>query len=135
MGVFSGQLGDPNPVAFLAGNFTASGSMTWTVGSGDQTMFEYVSTGGFCRVRCNLVTTTVGGTPSTGLLITIPNSLTSKEVVIVPFYYSDNGTTDCGYASTSVGGTLITLNKPAAANWSASTDATAIFVDISFRVN
>src|SRR5208337_2217824 len=132
MGIMGGQIGDPNAVAFSAGNFTASASMSWTVAS--TTLNEYISSGGFMRCRINVVNSTVGGTPSTALQVTIPNSATSSEAVQVPCYIIDNSTVAIGFAFTTAGGTLISISKVAGANWSSSTSATTVFVDIMFRI-
>lgn len=123
-------------VTFAAGNFTANGSMTWTVASGDQTTFRYVEVGKVMHMWVYLVTTTVGGTPNTQLRVAIPNSRTSAATVRGVFAGTDNGTDVTGGVWEATSGTAyVTLYKsPSAGNWTASTDNTAIFGYFVFEV-
>lgn len=54
---------------FSAGDFTASGAMTWTVDIGDVVAFTYCVVGRAVIVAFQLATTTIGGTPDTTLKI------------------------------------------------------------------
>lgn len=120
-------------VTFAAGNFTASGSMTWTVASGDQTTFKYIKLGKWMVVWFEIETTTVGGTPSTDLLITIPGGFTSSNQVCNAIETSDNGTFATGYAQINAGATTIRCLRATNANWSAATNTTAVKGQILFQ--
>ena len=130
MGIFAGQKGDPIPITYSAGNYTGSSSMTWSAVT--QVIAEYCADSGFVRLRLAVTGSTVA-TVDTTLRFTYPSTILPAEAVQVPFAYSDNGTIGVGIASVTVGGTYISLQKPAAANWSASTTSTNVFVDITFR--
>ena len=121
--------------AFDAANFTANGSMTWTVGAGDVATYAYAIIGKIMHVSFRLGTTTVGGTPNYELRINIPGSKTATKTMVNPFYLLDNGTRGLGYAQVSAGGTIIALTKSDASNWTASTDNTEIFGQITFEIN
>lgn len=121
--------------AFDAGNFTASGSMTWDVGSSDVATFEYVILGKFMVFNFFLQTTTVGGTPDFNLQITIPAGKTSAKTHIVPVYVIDSGTSSVGTASVSAAGTIVVIHKDVVGNqWSAATNATFVTGGITFEI-
>jgi len=114
-------------VTYAGGNFTGNGSMTWTVDSGDQLRFAYRRFEKTIAVLFALGTTTVGGTPSTDLRITIPLGLTSADRSQGWLYYIDNGTHGAGLATTVASGTQILLAKSGFGNWAASTNLTSVY--------
>lgn len=123
-------------VAFSAGNFTANNSMTWTLASGDQTTFTYVEHGKTMIISVLLVTTTVGGTPSTQLRIAVPNGRTIQTTCRGVFNGTDNGTDITGMWEASAGNTYIALYKnPSAGTWTASTNNTAIFGQFTIEID
>jgi hypothetical protein len=71
--------GVPIAIAYSAGDFTATGSMTWTVDSGDVTTARYLQHGSHVTLWMVLATTTTGGTTSNGLLFTLPNGFTAAN--------------------------------------------------------
>jgi hypothetical protein len=116
-------------VTYGAGNFTASGSQTWTVDSGD------VGTNTYWRFEKAIVwaltidTSSVGGTPSSDLKATIPLGLIAAKTIIVPMPYLDNGTYGNGIAIATSGQTVVRLLKnTAGTNWTASTNNTSIYL-------
>lgn len=130
--------GAPITVTFTAGDFTASGSMTWTVAVGDVERFTYQQFGQQLKVELMLFTTTVGGTPSTTLQVKVPGGFTpavnaSARRAFVPAFVSDNGTEQIGRIS--AGGTNIEFVKVPATSWTASTDNTRVAIDILMAVN
>src|SRR5205085_11047721 len=66
-------------VPFSAGDYTASGSMTWTVASGDVQTDTYVQRGTFVTLTSTINTSTVGGTPAGELRKAIPGGFTAKS--------------------------------------------------------
>ena len=68
------QLGEWTSVAHSSGNFTAPLSMTWTVDSGDQYLYQYMILGKTMTVNVVLRNTSVGGTLTKALKIKIPAS-------------------------------------------------------------
>ncbi len=114
-------------VTFSAGNFTANNAMTWTVASGDQTAFNYVEHGKTMHVSAYLVTTSVGGTPSSQLRITLPNGRTADKTTTGSFAGTNNGTAFSGVWESVAGTTYIALFLDAnSATWAASTNNTAV---------
>lgn len=121
-------------VAHNAANFTASGSMTWTVASGDQTTLAYVKRGKTLTVAFTIVTSTVGGTASNTLKITIPGSMVAARQIWNPVYLVDNNSRTTGVATVSAAGTTIDIFRTDIANFTLSTDLTSVVGQITFEV-
>lgn len=124
-------------VPFAAGNFTANGSMTWTLTSGDQSNFRYVTIGKTMIVHFELATTTVGGTPNTALQILIPNSKTAASTASAAIVVKDAGAAEeVGIAQVTAASNLIKLYRTnfTATNWSAATDTTSVIGEIAFEI-
>lgn len=112
---------------FSAGDYTASGSMTWTVDSADANVY-YLLLGKTMLISFRLGTTTVGGTPSTGLYIKIPAGHTANRTAAAPIYIIQQGPIyECGYAQVVGGATTITLTREQGNNWVSSTNNTYVF--------
>ena len=120
---------------FAAGDYTASGSMTWTLQAGDVISMAYIIKGKMMTVAFSLTTTTVGGTLSTDLLIAIPASKVATKRMLNPVYIIDNGTRTTGYALVNNSGTTIIINRSDLANWTASTNNTDVYGQITFEIN
>ena len=70
--------------AFVASDFFATLSMTWTVGAGDVVTYRYAKNGKLLKIILRLTGTTVGGTVSgANLQIKLPEGLTAKSDQIV----------------------------------------------------
>jgi hypothetical protein len=122
--------------AFDAAVFTGNGAMTWTVASGDVSTLGYTRVGNTVTVSWALNTTTVGGTPNTGLQITIPGGFTASKIMWAMHRYRDNaGASTIGFAFVAASGTTIVLNKIDQSNWTASADQTYSHGQITFEVN
>lgn len=122
-------------ITFSSGNFTASGSMTWTVDSGDQGTNAYTVVGSTVHWTFGFFNTTVGGTASSELRVTLPGGFTAAGS-------STNGT--CATADNAVlrygmwqvvaGNTYASLYRDiTGANWDVGgTNATSIRCMITF---
>lgn len=122
-------------VTFAAGNFTGSGSMTWTVASGDVVSHKYVEIGKTMIVTLVVNTTTVGGTPSSELRLVIPNSRTAAGTTYGSFSGKNNGSAMTGTWGVTSGNTYISFFVDASAtNWTASTDLTSIFATVVVEI-
>jgi hypothetical protein len=64
--------GGPITRAFDAADFTGSGSMTWTVDSGDVFAYDFMLVGRQMLITIDFDTTTIGGTASSALRFAIP---------------------------------------------------------------
>lgn len=121
-------------IAFDAANFTASGAMTWTVGSGDVVTYAYVVSGDVMTLFFNLSATSVGGTPSTQLRIALPAGLVVAGQGHALCYASDNGSVTVVNLHAEVGDAYVSLDRIDGANWSAATDATVVAGQLTFPV-
>lgn len=131
------QQGVPITPAYAAGNFTGSGSMTWTVDSGDVATYAYLLEGQKLTVWFFISTTTVGGTPSAGLQMALPGGFTAfaSHSAADACYVSDNGGSFLpGLVQCAGGATLISIFRDALVNWSAATNTTAVRGTIALRV-
>lgn len=121
--------------AFSAGNYTGSGSMTWTVDAGDVTTFAYMINGKMMTVSFYIIGTTIAGTPSDTLRIVIPASKTATKTMSAPCSISDNGTPNAGAVRVVASGTSIEITRDDNANFTAATDATSVTGQITFEIN
>lgn len=123
-------------VAHSAGNFTAGGSQTWTVASGDQDTFKYVETGKRMRVSVSLVTTSVGGTPHPELRIAVPNGRTIASKCLGTFVGLNNSVAYVGTWQAAASGTYISLylDSGFATNWAAATNTTQVHLSAEFEI-
>jgi len=124
--------------AFDAGDFTANGSMTWTVAAGDVDTFAYTINNKMMTVVFNLVTTTVGGTPSTNLLIKIPASKTATKTVSNPVAIRDNdvvGGREVGIAQVTAGATNIAIALISNVAFAGGADLTYVQGQITFEID
>lgn len=119
---------------FAAGNFTANGTMTWTLAAGDVNTFEYRLVGKTMTLAFDLVTTTVGGVLANELRITIPAGKTVAKNMWNPVFLSDNGTRATGVAVASAGVTYIAISRTDAANFAAAADTTQVRGQITFEI-
>lgn len=128
-------IGEWTDVAFASGNFTASGSMTWTVQSADQITFEYMLIGHTMFLNVYLDSTTVGGTASNQLFIKIPGSFTAAKKVQGMSLGFDNGVAVSTFTRVSASGTTIEVGKSDVSNFTLSTNNTFIRVIMAFEVS
>lgn len=117
---------------YAAGNFTASGSMVWTVGSGDVSVSRYQLTGDGLYWFFIFDTTSVSGTPSTDLIVTIPGGFTAVSSDQVPAILYENATFSIGKAFSL--GTTVVIRHLDNSNWSAATNATAMSAFIPIKI-
>lgn len=114
---------------FSAGNFTANGSMTWTVASAETFQYLVVGDGMFLNF---VISGTVGGTPDTLLKIAIPGGYTCQKRTIVPII-TNNGGLQTSFAQISASGTTVDCSlNIAEANWAAG--SATVYGQIFFEV-
>ncbi len=120
-------------IAFNAANFTGSSSMTWTVGSLDQITLAYTLAGDIVTVTFVLTATTVGGTPSTMLQITLPFSASNHQFCNTYVYQDNGGSATAGLAQIVSGDNTIRLYTAGFASWTAATNNTSVYGQISYQ--
>lgn len=126
---------NPTDVAFSAGNFTASGSMTWTVAGGNVVALVYAIVGKVMTVWFNIQATTVGGTLARYLYIAIPAGKTARNQVYDVYHYYEGSAWKRGFVSVDGSGGVVRLEREDNSNWQATSGATYALGQISFPIN
>lgn len=124
-------------VPFDAGDFTGSGSMTWTVESTDIEGFRYVVNDRTMTVALVLNTSTVGGTADQVLKVKIPGGYRAGGLAFNPaFIRKDSGSpfVETGYAITNKNLDTIAIYRSNFTAQQLSTNATFIYFTITFDV-
>ena len=122
------KAGDSAVRAYTAGNYTAGGTMTWTVDSGDVFAESFTEVGTTQWFSFVLTTTTVGGTANPELRVTLPNSRTATRTTSGVCVGLDNGTNYNGMWQVLSGNTYASLYSVpnTSTNWTLSTNATQV---------
>lgn len=124
--------------AFAAGDFTGGGSQTWTVDSGDVSVYRSRLSGRTLLVDWVIVTTSVGGTPHAELQIKVPGGFSVVGQATAGMMYKDNGGAWTFAASWAASTDATNINLYTAgfgtANWTASTNLTSTFGQILLEV-
>jgi hypothetical protein len=111
--------------AFSAGVFTASGSMTWTVSSGQALNYRYTIDGKTMTVAWVVSGSTVGGTPSSALQVAIPAGKLAASRITNPCHVLNNAVHTAGQAQVTAGAAVISIfTTGAGANYVAGTTDT-----------
>lgn len=123
--------------AYAAGNFVGYASQTWTVDAGDVTTFRSRLSGRTLTLMVYLDATSVGGTPSPGLIMTIPGGFTAAANAFGFGEIFDNSASTFSLAPfvVAVGGTTILTSLVSGANLQASTNNTYIRATITLEVS
>jgi hypothetical protein len=124
-------------VAFVAGNFTASGSMTWTVEEAEQILFRYrMLTQTLMYITLSIEGADVAGTPSTDFIILIPLSKSiSKETNSIGVVWDDGTAVSVRVYTKTEDPTHIYVSKIPAANFSASAGTNAMMFTLFIEVS
>lgn len=85
---------DWTDIAYSSGLFTASGTMTWTVDSGDISAHAYKIVGDSLHLVLVADTTTIGGSASSQLRLTLPNGATVAKTTAGTFAGVNGGGTN-----------------------------------------
>jgi hypothetical protein len=121
--------------SFNAGDYTATESQTWTVAEADVVTNKYLVIGKMMIWEFFIDTTTVGGTPSYGLLLKVPGSKTITNTSYIPVRVSDNGTPSNGTAYLVASATTVRIMKSDESNWAAATNTTIVSGTLVFEIN
>lgn len=127
--------GSPIVVAHAGGNYTGSGSMTWTVEAADQVTYTYRQAGKFLYVTVNINASSVGGTPSTTLQIALPSGFVCTRSFLVPSVAVNNGVLASSYINPVAGGTVLRVFLLSGGNWTASTNNTNVLATCEFEID
>lgn len=91
--------GNPITVAHSAGDYTGSGSLTWTVEAGDLTAYTYRQLGRTLEVSITVSTSTLGGTTSAGARAALPGFTLETGTRFSICYLFNNGANAVGYVA------------------------------------
>ena len=117
--------GSPISVTYAAGDYTGSGTITWTVAEADVLRYAYYQIGKTLWINSYTDATTVSGT-GTQLRITLPNSfaIAGRNQARLA-YVADNGTARAGLIQADDAATYVFFNPDlVGGNWAAATNAT-----------
>lgn len=121
---------------YAGGNFTGNGSMTWTVDSGDITLFRYRLSGRTLHVAFKIDTATIGGTVNTFLQISnaayggfapFTTALYQMRLSLLNDSVLVEGNARADTAQ-------LTIIKNSAANFILATNTMAVWLDSQFEV-
>lgn len=117
---------DWSDVVYSAGNFTASGSMTWTVTSGQQLTYSYILSGHVMTISFAISPSTLGGTPSNYLYIAIPAGKTAIKKTANAIAIYNNSTSQLGTVFAVAGQSKLYITKADGSNFTldSTTDIT-----------
>jgi hypothetical protein len=113
------QLGRSVDVTFFAGDFTANGSMTWTVAKQNVNTFAWTLIGKRMFVDWILLTTTIGGTVNSTLQIKIPGGYTARRQTFASTFATNGGVRISADAVVQKNGVVIQIFRRDLANWTA----------------
>lgn len=123
--------------SFDAATFTGDSSMTWTLTAPDVIANRYVVRGNTVTYIFRLNTTTVGGTPSTTLQITLPNSWTTtaanRPICACVLAVDNGGGGEMGYAN--IGATTVGILLLDSMAWTAAANTTGVFGSVTFEID
>ena len=131
----STAMGEWQSVTYNSGNFTANGSMTWTVDSGDQVAYRYMLIGHTMWLAFTLNGTSVGGTLNSELHVAIPGGFSNASAATLAAVRSfDNGTDTVGFCGAVLSATYVRCWRGGFTNWATSTNNTSLQAFLTFEV-
>ncbi len=108
---------------------------TWTVQAADQSRYRYTLIGKTLWLDVTLLSTSVAGGVSTLLNLPMPPGFTSHASIQgMPFNYSDAGTFGTGLAQVLASTSLVRLFTAGFVVWTASVNATDIYLKMPIEV-
>lgn len=124
-------------IPFDAANYTGNNSMTWTVESADQGTLVYQQLGKMLRVCGNIANTTVGGTISSSLQITLPNSFVVTKTLggICAVNQTGGGTYPPEMWLVSSNETVLKFRQASGVDWPLQTNTLGIRFDITLEID
>lgn len=114
-------------VPFVAGDFFATGAMTWTVEAADLQTFSYSLDGKILTLTFTINTTTIGGVVAgNNLQMKLPGGmLAAKKAVMSCLASPGGGALESVAITTTIGSNVLTILRYAA-NWIAGANNTGV---------
>lgn len=122
------------PVAYSAANFVGTGAMTWTVDSGDQVRFSYLLSGKTITVSFWINTSSLTGTATNEIRITIPAGKTSAAYS-AGIVWLNNPASNVGIINAPAGQTYLQIYKADQTNFTLSTNTFLLSGTFTFEIN
>lgn len=127
--------GNPIAVTYASGDFTGSGTITWTVDSGDLEAFWYQQFGKVLQVNVSIATSTVSGSGAE-LRVKIPGGFTTTRFAASPLIMGfDNNIATPVNQFVNAADTNLHFGRQDAGNWAAATNTTYIRGQQTFEVD
>lgn len=126
------EQGQPMADPFNAGDYTAAGSMTWTVQQSDVSNRHYFLQGRVLTVCLVIFDSSIGGTPDVALYSKVPGGFIGGPASLSLCHIANNGVEGIGQAKTNI--TNIEFRRVPLTNWSTSNNNAFVGVTISFAV-
>jgi hypothetical protein len=127
-------LGEWIDVSFSEGNFTANGSMTWTVASGEQYAYAYTLIGKTMVLNVKIHGADIGGTANNELRVAIPGSFTAALVTQALCWHGYDAGYIYGTCEVATSGTYVAIKKYDTSNFVTNTGDTYISFIFTFEV-
>lgn len=121
------------PIPYAASNYTASGSMTWTVEAGDVLSHKYRIDGLTLWLNFYLATTTIGGTPSTDLNVLLPAGCVMNQYLVTPIWTLNPGAR-VAVAVGNPNNTVWKLQNIDGSAWTANTNGTYVAANLPIEL-
>lgn len=112
--------GDWIDVAYSAANFTGSGSMVWTVTSGNHALYAYALVGRTASVLLTLGGTTVSGATGSPLNVNLAGAFLPAKNTDALCFGQDNGVSTSVRVRIISGDPIVRLYRLDGANWAVS---------------
>jgi hypothetical protein len=121
-------------VAYSAANFVGTGGMTWTVDSGDQVRFSYLLVGKTMTVSFWFNSTSLTGTATNEIRITIPGGKASAAYSAGIAWLNNPGSL-AGIINAPAGQTYLQIYKIDQSNYTLSTNTFLLSGTFTFEVS
>lgn len=132
-------VGDWILVPYVSTNFSAQGSMTWTVQSGDVLVNQYTLVGSTMCFQFEATATSVGGVADVALVLIIPGAFSAGTgTQWGTYHYVDNGTHGIGVwaaATTGTGINILFYKTDYTTNWAGAANTTEIRASGAFQLS
>ena len=117
-------IGDTITPFFVPTDFTANGTMTWTVTAAQVSNLSYYKVGSRMVLDFQIIASTVAGVANNRLRIAIPEGLFAARGILNPCRVIDNGVITTGFATVATADRVISIGRNDNANFAVGGGAT-----------
>lgn len=129
-------MGEWQSVPYNPSNFSANGSMVWSVGAANVATYQYMLIGDTMFLDFDIFDTSVGGATSTQLRIAVPDGYGIHFLRSTPVWVVDNGVGRIGFCQALDSTKYLTIYADPSATlaWTASASQTRVAGQIHFKI-